>query len=272
VELKATKYSAAAGIATITLARPHRHNAWTGRMHTEYRWLLRQADNDSDVRVVVVTGEGETFCVGGDSQALDGHATRGAYDPGTPDDLAEPGYGVSPDFDADFAFQFGLRKPVIAAMNGSAAGVGLAVVLFADLRFAATGSKISTAHGKLGLPAEFGVAWILPRLIGITRANDLLLSSRKVVVDDIADWGLFNEIVDGPDLMSTVHGYARMLVETVSPASLGATKHQIWSDQHRGAAAAVENSNDRLTKMMAEPDYREGVAALLEKRPPNFTP
>jgi len=272
VELKTTKYSAEAGVATITLARSHRHNAWTGRMHSEYRSLLRDANDDNNVRVIIVTGEGDAFCVGGDSQALDGHATRGAYDPGTPSDLATPGYGVNDDFDADFAFQFGLDKPVIAAMNGSAAGVGLAVVLFADLRFAATGSKISTAHGKLGLPAEYGMAWILPRLIGITRANDLLLSSRKVVVDDIADWGLFNEIVDGDELMTAVHGYARMLVETVSPASLGATKRQIWSDQHRGAAAAVADSNERLTKMMAEPDYREGVAALLEKRPPNFAP
>jgi len=270
VELKATKYSASAGIATITLARPHRHNAWTGRMHTEYRWLLQQAEDDLDVRAVIVTGEGDTFCVGGDSQALDGHSARGSYDPGTPDDLPDPGYGVSQDFDADFAFQFGLTKPVIAAMNGSAAGVGLAVVLFADLRFAARGSKISTAHGRLGLPAEYGMAWILPRLVGITRANDLLLSSRKVVVDDLAGWGLFNEIVDGADLMATVRSYATMLAESVSPASLAATKRQIWSDQHRSVAAAVDDSNDRLTKMMAEPDYREGVAALLEKRPPSF--
>lgn len=270
VELKATKYSIEDGVATITLARPRRHNAWTGRMHTEYRWSLQQAEDDPGVSVVVITGEGDAFCVGGDSQALDGHSARGSYDAGTPDDLATPGYGVDADFDADFAFQFGLTKPVIAAMNGSAAGVGLAVVLFADLRFAARGSKISTAHGRLGLPAEYGMAWILPRLIGITRANDLLLSSRKVVVDDIAGWGLFNDIVDGAELMSTVRSYAAMLVETVSPASLAATKRQIWSDQHRGAAAAVNDSNNRLTNMMAEPDYREGVAALLEKRPPNF--
>jgi len=268
--MKATKYSVTSGVATITLARPHRHNAWTGRMHTEYRWSLQQAESDRGVRVVIVTGEGDSFCVGGDSEALAGHARQGAYDAGTPADLARPGYGINDAFDADFAFQFGLTKPVIAAMNGSAAGVGLAVVLFADLRFAASGSKISTAHGKLGLPAEYGMSWMLPRLVGITRANDLLLSSRKVVVDDIAAWGLFNGIVERAELMATVGDYATMLAESVSPASLAATKHQIWSDQHRGAAAAVNDSNDRLTKMMDGPDYREGVAALLEKRAPSF--
>ena len=239
-------------------------------MHTEYRWLLEQAENSNDVGAIIVTGDGDAFCVGGDSQALDGHAERGGYDAGTPPDLAVPGYGVSDDFDADFAFQFGLEKPIIAAMNGAAAGVGLAVVLFADIRFAARGARISAAHGKLGLPAEYGTSWLLPRLVGITRAMDLLFSSRKIVVDDIADWGLFNDIVEPEELESTARNYAEMLVKTVAPSSLAATKRQLWLDQHRGAAAAVTDSNDRLDAMMASADYREGVSALLEGRKPKF--
>lgn len=270
MELKTTKYDIVDGVATITLSRPHRHNAWTGRMHTEYRWLLEQAEGDRSVGAIVVTGDGNVFCVGGDSEALDGHSERGAYDAGTPPDLPNPGYGVDDNFDADFAFQMALSKPVIAAMNGSAAGVGLAVVLFADIRFAASGAKISTAHGKLGLPAEYGMTWMLPRLAGVTRAADLLLSSRKVTVDDVRDWGIFNDVVPQEAVLETAVAYAMMLVHETSPASVAATKRQLWLDQHRGAAAAVQDSGTRLNEMMGGEDYREGVRALLAGRPPRF--
>lgn len=124
MELKTTRYALEAGIATITLSRPKRRNAWTGRMHTEYRWLLDQADKDPAVRVIVVTGdpEGQAFCAGADLGALEGHAEKGRYDPGTAEDIARPGYGVDPHFDASFAYHFGIGKPVIAAINGAAAG------------------------------------------------------------------------------------------------------------------------------------------------------
>ena len=187
MELKATRYHLDDGIAVITLNRPHRMNAWTGRMHTEYRWNVMQAENDPAVRVIVVTGEGRGFCVGGDAEALQGHAERGSYDPGTTPELARPGYGVAPEFDAAFAFHFGLSKPVLAAVNGPAAGVGLALVCFADLRFAAAGARFTTAHGKLNLPAEFGLSWMLPRLVGLTRANDLLLTSRVFTAEEATE-------------------------------------------------------------------------------------
>src|SRR5215831_12141477 len=112
-ELKATRYDVVDRVATITLDRPHRLNAWTGRMHTEYRWLVARADRDPEVRVIVVTGAGRGFCAGADSQALSGHVERGSYDPGTAATLAEPGYGVHDEFDHDFAFHFGLTTPVI---------------------------------------------------------------------------------------------------------------------------------------------------------------
>ena len=179
-DLKVTRYEVAEKVATITLVRPERLNAWTGRMHTEYRALLARAAEDRSVRVIVVTGAGRGFCAGADSRALEGHVERGGYDPGTGPDLARPGYGVRPEFDADFAYHFGIPKPIIAAVNGPAAGVGFALACYCDLRFAAAGAKLTTAHGRLGLPAEYGLSWLLPRLIGLTRATDLLLSSRVV--------------------------------------------------------------------------------------------
>ncbi|HEX6031174.1 MAG TPA: enoyl-CoA hydratase-related protein, partial [Tepidiformaceae bacterium] len=174
MELKATRYEVVDRIATITLARPHRMNAWTGRMHTEYRWCVAQAEDDPDVGAMVVTGEGRAFCAGADAAALEGHVEKGGYDPGTPAEMANPGYGVRPEFDANFAFHFGLRKPVIAAINGPAAGVGLVLACYADVRFAAAGAKLTTAHGKLGLPAEYGLSWLLPRLVGASQAAELL--------------------------------------------------------------------------------------------------
>ncbi|MDZ7728173.1 MAG: enoyl-CoA hydratase-related protein [Dehalococcoidia bacterium] len=201
MELKATKYAVEEGIATLTLSRPERLNAWTGRMHTEYRWCLQQAEDDPDVRVIVVTGEGRGFCAGADAAALEGHIEKGGYDPGTPEDLATPGYGVRPEFDQPFAFQFGMRKPIIAAVNGPAAGVGLAIVCFADLRFAARGVKLTTAHGKLGLPAEYGLSWMLPRIVGITHANDMLLSSRAVLAEEAMSMGLLNRLVEPGEVL-----------------------------------------------------------------------
>ncbi len=127
MELKATRLDVTDRIATIRLHRPNRMNAWTGRMHTEYRWCLAQADQDNDVTAIVVTGSGRAFCVGGDSEALAGHVRKGGYDPGT-GELAKPGFGVAPEFDASFAYQYGLTKPLIAAVNGAAAGVGLALL------------------------------------------------------------------------------------------------------------------------------------------------
>jgi len=223
------------------------------------------------VRVIVVTGAGRGFCAGADTRALEGHIERGGYDPGTPDDLAMPGYGVRPEFDANFAFQFGLTKPVIAAINGPAAGVGFVIACYADLRFAARGAKLTTAHGKLNLPAEYGLSWLLPRLIGLTRANELLLSSRTFLTDEAHELGLLNGLFEPEDLLPHTYAYARRLADTVSPASLRETRRQIYADQHRDVGSAVRDADQLLDSMMKHPDYREAVSAFLEKRLPRWS-
>ena len=270
MELKTIRYDAREGIAIITLNRPHRMNAWTGRMHSEYRWCLAELDNDDGVRVVIVTGAGRGFCVGGDAEALSGHVKKGGYDPGTPTEMARPGYGKAPEFDASFAYHYGLSKPVIAAMNGPAAGVGLALACFADLRIAASGAKFTTAHGKLNLPAEYGLSWLLPRMVGLTRANDILLSSRAFTAEEGLDMGLFNRVVPAERVLAEGLEYARDLVASVSPRSLKETRWQIYRDLHRSVGESVLDSETLLDEMMRDPDYAEGVKAFLEKRAPSW--
>jgi enoyl-CoA hydratase/carnithine racemase len=270
VELKVVRYELVGRTALITLDRPHRLNAWTGRMHTEYRWCLAQAEQDDGVRVIVVTGEGRGFCAGADATALSGHAERGGYDPGTPDDLVTPGTGVDPRFEVDFAYHFGIAKPIIAAINGPAAGVGFVLACYCDLRFAADHAKLTTAHGKLNLPAEYGLSWLLPRIVGVGRALDLLLSSRIILPDEALAWGLVNQVHVADDLMPATLAYADRLASSVSRHSLAASKHQTYVDLHRDVGTSVTEASARLDAMMGEPDFARGVAALDEKRSPDF--
>ena len=266
MELKATTYDVADQIATITLNRPHRGNAWTGRMHTEYRYLLDQADSSDEVRVILVTGTGDRFCVGGDAKALDGHSKSGSYDPGTAPDLVMPGETEFAPFREDFSYHFALTKPVIAAINGAAAGVGLVLACYADIRFAVPGAKLTTAHGPLNLPAEYGLSWLLPRLIGGARAMELLISSRKFLTDEAHAIGLVHRLASPDELVHEARAYARDLIARVSPESAYQSKRQTYLDFHRDIGASVREANDLMHDMVKKPDYKEAIAAFLEKR------
>ena len=274
-ELKATRYSVDGGVATVTLNRPHRHNAWTGRMHTEYRWCLARAEADPAVRAVIVTGEGDDFCVGADAKALSKHAEAGAYDPGLPEDpteIAHPGYGVRSELDHDFVWHWGLRLPVIAAINGACAGVGLALAAYCDLRYAVGGAKLTTATPKLGLPAEYGLSWVLPRLVGVTRAADLLLTGRVVLADEAAAIGLVNEALPSRKaLAKRVAAVAGVLANEVSSDAVRATKRQLYDDLLRlDIGASVDEATALMSEMMGGRDFNEGVNALREHRAPRF--
>jgi enoyl-CoA hydratase/carnithine racemase len=270
VDFKTISYQVDRKICTITLNRPHRGNAWTGRMAEEYRRALADADADTNVRAIVITGAGRAFCVGADSAALEKHAEKGSYDSGVRGELAMPGYGVRPEFDYDWAYHFGIGKPIIAAINGPVAGIGLVLACYCDLRFAAAGIKFTTAHGKLNLPAELGLSWLLPRMIGLTRANELLLSSRVFMSEEAEALGLVNKAMPAEELLPYTFKYARELIANVSRSSLRTTKRQIYADLHRGAADSVRESQELINDMVREADYAKGIAALLKKQPPNF--
>jgi enoyl-CoA hydratase/carnithine racemase len=271
MELRTIRYEVADRVGVITLDRPDRLNAWTGRMHTEYRWALAAADAEPDVRVVVVTGAGRGFCAGADSAALEGHVERGGYDPGIdPETVARPGYGVRPEYDHPFAYHFGLTVPVIAAVNGPAAGVGLVLACFADIRFAAAGAKLTTSFGRLGLPAEYGISWILPRIVGAGHAADLMLSSRVVLAEEAAAMGLVNAVLPPAALLEHTMGYAHRLATEIAPSSLREVKAQLYADLHHDLGTAAAHAEVRLDQMMTGADFAEGVAALNERRPPHF--
>jgi enoyl-CoA hydratase/carnithine racemase len=272
VELTTIRWERDEHVATVFLHRPHRHNAWTGRMHAELRRVMADLEADATVRVVVVTGTPPAFCVGGDSEALAGHVERGGYDAGLPADPARPGIGMRPELDEDFAWMYAYRTPIIAAVNGAAAGIGLALALFADLRFAAAPAKLTTAAPKLGLPAEYGMSWVLPRLVGVTRAADLLLSGRVVTVAETRDWGLWNEVLpDGDSTLRAARAYATRLATSAGPTAVTVTKAQLYRDLHRhDVAASVAESKRLLDEAMRTAEYREGVAALRERRTPSF--
>jgi enoyl-CoA hydratase/carnithine racemase len=268
--LTSIRWRIADRVATVWLHRPHRHNAWTGTMHTEFRQVMADLEHRDDVRAVVVTGTPPAFCVGGDSKALTDHGERGGYDSGLAPEPARPGGGDR--LDADVVWQLGYRLPIIAAVNGACAGIGLSLVLFCDLRFVAADAKLTTAAPKLGLPAEYASSWMLPRLVGATRANDLLLSGRVVTGAETADWGLWNGVeADGPATLDAAQRYGRLLAETTGPNAVTMTKRQIADDLLRhDPAASVADSLRLLDEAMATAEYREGVRALTEKRPPNF--
>lgn len=275
MELTATRYDVDGHVATLTLDRPHRRNAWTGRMHREYRWAMTEAEADPAVRVIIVTGaasdDGRTaFCVGADTKALDGHREAGAYDDGL-GDVAPPMPPVDDAFAADFAFQLGMATPIVAAVNGAAAGVGLAIVCFADIRFAVRGAKLTTAAPKLGFPAEYGLSWLLPRLVGAGRAADWLLSGRAFTTDEAESVGLFSAVVDADAFEAHVAAYVDDLSRHVSPASTAVTKRQLWTELlHDDPARSVRESIALIETMATGPDFAEGSRALAERRRPEF--
>jgi enoyl-CoA hydratase/carnithine racemase len=270
MELKVLGYQVDRGIAVCTLNRPQRLNAWTNRMAAEYRWALATADQDPAVRVVVVTGAGRGFCAGGDAEALAGVAGGRPYeDPPEPLALTEP---VRPDFDHLLTFHLGMAKPVIAAVNGPAAGIGFALMCFCDLRFAAAGAKLTTSFARLGLPAEHGVSWLLPRLIGPAHAADLLMSSRVVLAEEARDMGLVNRVCAPDDLMPETLDYARTLATETAPGAVAVIKAQLYDDLLGALDRSARRSVDLMHDMMLTPEFKEGVAALKEKRPPNFGP
>lgn len=263
-------YDVSDPIATITLNRPDRLNAYTTRMGDELKHAVAAAEADPTVVAILLTGAGRGFCAGADMGDLK-KASSGDSNFSSGDRLeASPGDPEMTGFRAPLAYLHSVRKPIIAAINGPVAGIGLAAALFCDVRFASDTAVFTTAFAQRGLIAEWGLAWTLPRLVGQARATDLILSARKVRADEAAEMGLVNKVVPGDTLMTFAETYAREIGTQCCPASLQIMKRQIYNGMHQELPEAMSDAIGLMNESLKRPDFKEGVDSFLEKRPPKF--
>lgn len=263
------------GVAVLTLNRPERMNAWGGGLATGFYSCLDRAEADPDVRAIVITGSGRAFCAGADMGDLStiSNTTVGAAGPATSDTDA------AGDTDVDKLvgerhphFVTTLRKPIIAAINGACAGIGLTQALMCDVRFAAEGAKFTTSFARRGLIAEYGISWILPRVVGWGAALDLLLTGRVFYADEAAALGIVKEVVAPEELLPRAIAYAEDIAANCAPSSLAVIKQQVYTDSMRDVFEASAAAEKLMQESMLRPDFIEGITSFFEKRPPTFPP
>jgi enoyl-CoA hydratase/carnithine racemase len=271
-----TVYTVADRVATITLNRPDKLNAWTAIMDQEVRAAIYEAEADSNVRVIILTGAGRGFCAGADMSLLGAIAQEGLEGCRGPESfLRNTSNGerqdVRPDFQKKYSYFPSIQKPVIAAVNGPAVGLGFILTLYCDLRFASETARFGTAFAKRGLIAEYGLAWMLPRLIGPANALDMLFSARLVDANEALRMGLVNQVYPQDSFMQSVQAYAVDLANNVSPRSMGIIKRQVYNAMFQTLGEAFETAEQEMVKSLQCEDFKEGVAHFVEKRSPVFT-
>lgn len=264
-------------VATITLNRPDKLNAWTGTMQDEVKAAVLAASADDEVRCIVVTGAGRGFCAGADMgglQVIEASSGESTLGPQIADSTTlfegAPGPTVAEHFPGRFGYLFSCPKPIIAAINGPCAGIGLIFTLYCDLRFAAEEAKFTTAFAARGLIAEHGISWLLPRLVGEAHALDLLFTARKFLGAEAAQLGLVNKALPGERLMDHVGETARMLSNDVSPRSIAIMKRQIRASYFQTFAEALDIGDTEMQESFASPDFKEGVDSFVDRRAPSF--
>ena len=254
-------------VATITLNRPDRLNAWTTAMGEQLQQAIAQAEGDDNVRAIVLTGAGRGFCAGADMARLSSAAA------GQRQLLAEdnsPIEGLAANFAQRLSYLLAVNKPVIAAINGPVAGIGFVLTLYCDLRYMAEGAKLTTAFARRGLIAEHGAAWMLPRLIGPMHALDLLLSARAVETKEAEAMGLVR-MLPANGFRQAAQAQAAEIANLSSPRAVGIMKRQVYEGLFQSLAEATAVANREQALCRDTEDFREGVAHFVEKRRPNFT-
>ena len=271
MEYKQILYDVSDPVATITLNRPKSLNAWTNRMGAEVQHAVAQAEADKSVVVIVITGAGRGFCAGADLKGLD------ALSSGERDNSRDAGLDSTPgdpemsdSFHGTYTYLASVRKPIIAAINGPCAGMAIPISLFCDMRFASDRATFTTAFSRRGLIAEWGVSWILPRLVGPAHAMDLLFSARKFDAAEAARIGLVNRVLPHDELLPFVREYAEDLAANASPSSVRVMKRQIYEHMTESLGDAHADAVRLMVESFDRPDFREGVQSFLQKRPPKF--
>lgn len=268
------KYEIDGPSAVITLNRPDALNALTNNMMEELKHALDAAEKDEAVVGIILTGEGRGFCAGMDMNALNSQATGGDLSGGQEFRKleAEPGdKSMGEDFSIAFTYIMSIRKPIIAAINGACAGLGMSIALLCDMRFASENGRFITAFSQRGLVAEHGQSWILPRVIGPSRALDLFWSSRKLGAEEAREMGLVNRVFPHDDLLKESKKYIEELSANCAPVSLMVMKKQVYRHLNMSLKEAMLETNQWMDESLEREDFKEGVASFLQKRPPVFT-
>jgi 2-(1,2-epoxy-1,2-dihydrophenyl)acetyl-CoA isomerase len=255
------RFESAGGIARITLARPDRLNSFTSHMHGELRDALARVQKDSTTRVLLLTGEGRGFCAGQDLS--DRNVAPGA----TPVDL---GASIEENYKPLVLALQSLPLPVVCAVNGVAAGAGANLALACDIVIAARSASFIQAFSRIGLVPDSGGTYFLPRLVGSARAMGLALLGDKLHAEDAERWGLIWACVDDADLGGTVDRLLEQLAKAPT-RGLAAIKRALHASAGNSLHAQLDLERDLQRELGRSDDYREGVAAFLQKRPPSFT-
>lgn len=263
-------------ILTITLNRPDRLNAWTGGMENSVRDAIERAGADDNIRCIIVTGAGRGFCAGADMDGLqqigdEGGDSAEAATSGT-DAAAIPkdSEDLAALYPGRFGYMYACPKPIIAAINGPCAGIGLIFTLYADMRFANQDAKFTTAFAQRGLIAEHGIGWLLPRLVGEAHALDLLFTARVFKGAEAERVGLVNRALPANELLPHVMDTAKHLSTQVSPRSLAVMKRQIRESYFQTFSRSLEIADQEMLQSFASFDFKEGVDSFVEKRAPAF--
>lgn len=269
-------YEVSERIATITLNRPTKLNAWTPKMEQEVAQAIAAAEHDDQVRVIILTGAGRGFCSGADMASLGSLASASGGMDAVKATLTERfngprREGARPDFQKTYSYFPAVNKPIIGAINGAAAGVGLVISLFCDLRFASDQAKFTTAFARRGLIAEYGISWTLPRLVGIANALDLLFTARVIDSAEALRMGLVSRVIPQEQFQAEVRKYALELANGASPRSIRIIKAQVYNGLLQSLGEAIDAANGEMLSAFASEDFKEGVAHYVEQRAPKFT-
>lgn len=262
-------YSVQDRVATLTLNRPDKLNAWTRLMADEVRSALLAANEDPAVRAIVITGAGRGFCAGADMGLLGG-IVEGKESRASAASAPATASGIEANYQHSFGYLLRIGKPIIAAINGPVAGIGLCLTLFCDLRLIADGAKLTTAFARRGLIAEHGASWMLPRLIGQMNALDLLCSGRTVGAAEAAQMGLAR-LLPAEGFGAAAQACAAEFAQFSSPRSMQVIKRQVYDAMFQSLDEAWRIADAEMMKSFASEDFREGVAHYMEKRAPAFT-